>query len=1466
MWKKIIYISFLLFLLLYKYSYTAAPSMAGGSGHSAIIKSDGTLWTWGYNNKGQLGDSTNIGKNMPARLGNDNKWVLLSAGDNHTAALKSDGTLWTWGYDSSGQLGDSSNIDKNYPVQIGNDNKWSLISAGGLYNAALKSDGTLWAWGDNTVGQLGDSTNTGKNTPVQIGNENSWILVSAGYQHTLGLKSNGTLWAWGFNYSGQLGDSTGGVETDKNYPIQIGSDKKWVSVSAGEFHSIALKSDGTLWTWGLNDYGQLGDSTNMDKNAPAQVGSDNKWIFISGGYQHTLALKSDGTLWSWGRNTFGQLGDSTNIDRNTPVQVGNDNKWKTVIAGYQHNIGIKSDGTIWTWGYNVYNQLGDSTNINKNYPVQIARDFRWSEASSGINHSTGLKSNGTIWAWGDNSYGQLGDGTNGDSDIPILIDSNNVWTAISAGGNHTIGLKSNGTIWAWGFDSSGQLGDSANIDKNYPIQIGSDNKWVSILAGGNHSIALKSDGTLWSWGYNFYGQLGDSTNISKNYPVQIGTDNKWVSISAGFYHTIALKSDGTLWACGYNLFGQLGDSTTSSKNYPVQIGTDNKWVKVSAGGNHTTALKSDGTIWAWGYNPYGQLGDSTNIAKNYPVQIGTDNKWVSISAGDYHTIALKSDGTIWAWGYNYYGQLGDSTGGIETDKNYPIRVGTDNNWVSIFAGWAHNIAKKSDGTLWSWGYNDYYQLGDGTWADKNYPVQIYNEPPAVYLNANPLYGSPPLNVNLIAEANDPDGEIVSYEWDYEGDAVYDTMTTDSTISRVYNTTSYFDIYYPKVRVTDDGGATGETFTAVMVFNILNPPTANSPVNESKLTDKRPRLTVNNTNSAFEYPLNYFYEVYTDSTFTVLFDSSVAVPGNYSDSTNSWTVTKDCVYGTNYWWKCRSALESTAIYSNWMATSAFSVGEIDNTPPGIDSVYIVDPFNTAVVVNYFKNGQAQNGLIFAKISDNVDLGSSIIFKYKKNGESNSNFIEKIINIDHDIIIRGSIIKSIVILASIDAGKITPSGINYIIEVFDMAGNKTVKNGYLRTEVNNYKIVFPTWTWKMISFPLLLLNEKSFGSVLGPLGDRRVYKWDPFKKEYSKTYDTTFEPGDAFWFKIKEDIPYDSVQIKVNGISVDPGNVPVINLPPGWSQVANPYFYKIASSKIKVGQDTTELYVSDTANIWVENQFLTYDFDSLSGKRSYLDLTNITPEIGFWMKNRSDKNINIIFPQLDADATGAMAVNSPSHKIKNDGWGIKLTVQTKNYIDTNNYIGFMPSAKNTYDYFDLSEPPPVDDEGISLYLPHTDWGRDNGKYRTDYRACGEYGIFNKTNFDFIVEAYRKDTAILSWEIINPPVNYNLILYDKKDNKKINVNDMKNYSLGFTSTDIKREFSIIIEWDNIFPVDSLGMSDLDLNRIIDGEDLSIFSQTFGKSQNDGYWNPDADLNKDSIVDGSDLYILGNNFGKNY
>ena len=345
------------------------------------------LWAWGQNYWGQLGDGTVINRSSPVQVGSGTKWLNVSQGASLTIAKKTDGTLWAWGHNGDGRLGLGDTVSRSSPVQIGTGAGWSKIAAAAGFASAIKTDGTLWSWGVNYWWQLGDGTSINKSSPVQISALTNWSKISTKAYHTHGLKKDGSLWSWGFNGQGQLGSN--GSLTDPTPGIyRVGTETTWLNVSCGLRHSIATKSDGTLWTWGFNQYYVLGYGGVMSKIIPGQVGYGATWLNVCAIAYTNFATKTDGTLWAWGNNNDGQCGFGF-IDRgpngqartiNEPTQVGTGTNWSKIFGGDGHVFATKTDGTLWAWGVNTAGQLGDGTVIDRLGPVQIGALTTWLDA------------------------------------------------------------------------------------------------------------------------------------------------------------------------------------------------------------------------------------------------------------------------------------------------------------------------------------------------------------------------------------------------------------------------------------------------------------------------------------------------------------------------------------------------------------------------------------------------------------------------------------------------------------------------------------------------------------------------------------------------------------------------------------------------------------------------------------------------------------------------------------------------------------------------------------------------------------------------------------------------------------------------------------------------------------------------------------------------------------------------------
>jgi len=335
-------------------------------------------------------------------------------------------------------------------------------------------------------------------------------------------------------------------------------------VAAGGKHTVALRTDGTVVTWGLNSYGELGDGTSTSRSNPATVPGLSGVVAVAAGLFHSVALKSDGTVVAWGYNGDGRLGDGTLTHRSTPVPVQGLSGVVAVAAGSSHTVALKSDGTVVAWGWNGAGQLGDGTKTNRITPVAVSAPTGVVAVAAGESHTLALRSDGTLVAWGGNRYGQLGDGTITDRDSPVAVPALSEVVAVAGGGNHTMAVKSDGTVATWGWNAYGQLGDGTRTDRLDPAQVPELTGVTTVAAGESHSVALKSDGSSMAWGYNRFGSLGDGTTTDRWEPGAVPGLTDVTAVAAGSSTTFALKNNGTVAEWGYKSGSSLTRPQTAS--------------------------------------------------------------------------------------------------------------------------------------------------------------------------------------------------------------------------------------------------------------------------------------------------------------------------------------------------------------------------------------------------------------------------------------------------------------------------------------------------------------------------------------------------------------------------------------------------------------------------------------------------------------------------------------------------------------------------------------------------------------------------------------------------------------------------------------------------------------------------------------------------------------------------------------
>jgi alpha-tubulin suppressor-like RCC1 family protein len=352
----------------------------------------GNLSSWGLNSNGQLGLNDYDSRNIPTKVYyNLNDWKKISAGQNFASAIRSDGTLWIWGFGADGQLGNGSDDSSTIPYMLASQSNFVDVSCGESHMGAVKSDGSIWMWGNGGNNQLGNNS-VSSTVPIQLGTGYFWKKISCGYNYTCAISITDQLWVWGGNNYGQLGLPTLNDKTVQ----QINSLNECSSVSCAKYHTVAIKTNGSLHSTGTNIYGQLGTGNLTNRTSFVQVGIDTDWKQVSCAENHTIAIKTNGTMWAWGNNDSGQLGFGVGIaSTSKPIQIGFDINWKQVSCGSSCSSAIKTDGSLWTWGLNNSDQLGlGSGESDVIYlPTQIGTDVDWKQVSTRNSNFYAIKYN-----------------------------------------------------------------------------------------------------------------------------------------------------------------------------------------------------------------------------------------------------------------------------------------------------------------------------------------------------------------------------------------------------------------------------------------------------------------------------------------------------------------------------------------------------------------------------------------------------------------------------------------------------------------------------------------------------------------------------------------------------------------------------------------------------------------------------------------------------------------------------------------------------------------------------------------------------------------------------------------------------------------------------------------------------------------------------------------------------------------
>jgi alpha-tubulin suppressor-like RCC1 family protein len=754
--------------------------------NSYAIRSDGALFGWGDNSVGQIGIGVTGGVYRSPILISSSSWTNISSGQQTLFAIRNDGSLFACGVGTNGQLGTGALVNNNVLTQIGGEYK--SVSGGQFHVGFIRSDDILVTSGFNSNGELGifntvqqsspvvvqKNDSTKDLTPQQIGNK-SWKQTFVGLRHVMAIDDNDDLYSWGRNDGNQLGYGTlFNTVQDEPRKVELNKTLSW---SANTFSGFAngttptastyyfIRSDGALYAWGSNAFGQLGLNNTVYRSNPTQVGKQS-WTQISTGDSFAMAIRSDGLLFAWGNNVFGRLGTGNLINTSSPVQIGS-SSWTQVSVGQNHVAAIRSDGLLFTWGHNTVGELGDNTRVSSSSPVQIGTSS-WSQVSAAQSFTVAIDNNGRLFTWGNNNIAQLGSGNAFLRSSPVQVGTSS-WTQISTASTITSAITAADDLFSWGnFVSS-------------PTQVGSE-KFSKVTVGPVRQYALTTNGDLYSYtttssgvgnitlieantqingiqtarngtAVSLFVSKSPSANITnelfylstisigryaststlepvpgtKTYSVDVvdefnSANLEIEKVTLGGNHSLAIVRNKTnrnisnLYGWGLNDSGQLGFERTLTNNLN---NPDYSWSQVSVGRSVTCAIRSDGLLFAWGLNNAGEVGDGTLIARSSPVQIGTSS-WSQVSSGTNHVLAIRSDGILFAWGNASNGRLGDGT---TVNRSSPVQIGSSS-WTQVSAGAGHNLAINTNGSLFAWGINGSGQLGTNDTINRSSPTQI----------------------------------------------------------------------------------------------------------------------------------------------------------------------------------------------------------------------------------------------------------------------------------------------------------------------------------------------------------------------------------------------------------------------------------------------------------------------------------------------------------------------------------------------------------------------------------------------------------------------------------------------------------------------------------------------------------------------------------------------------------------------
>ena len=547
---------------------------------------------------------------------------------------------------------------------------------------------------------------------------NTYTAIDAGAFHSLVIRNDGTVHTFGRNQHGQLCNGSVTGQNDANPTLSQINIGNYAKVITGDYNQYFILQDGTLSSCGLFHSGRLGiDGYSTIATAPVAMGAGNGWTDLVSSRGQSAAKKTDG-WYVWGHGVQGTLGLGDFNDRVSPTFLSN--TIDELFIGGAVIIARTTDGEYKVSGVNGLNQ--QASFAWRDIPISvIGTATDWATSDGSYQSSYGLRADGTLYSWGYGPNGQLGIGSRLSRSVPQQVGATGYWSSIATGHHTAYAIDKNNQLFSWGYGGEGRIGNGTYNSYTIPLQLAGS--WMAVFAGSNHAFAQNITGELYAWGYNCNGQLGVGykTDCTAGVlsPVKVNNDTDWTYVEGGDDHTLAIKNSGALYAWGTNASGRTGLGEWGSETLtPTLVDNTKTWTSIAAGPGHSLGI-ADGKLYAWGYNGQGTLGLGNTTEYSTPQQVGSAMNWVDVSAGSawHSSFGLKSDGTLWSWGNNANGALCQpSTVGM---LNVPTQIGTANDWASIAAGGHHVMLRKTNGTLYACGSDRSGQLGVGNNSDIN---------------------------------------------------------------------------------------------------------------------------------------------------------------------------------------------------------------------------------------------------------------------------------------------------------------------------------------------------------------------------------------------------------------------------------------------------------------------------------------------------------------------------------------------------------------------------------------------------------------------------------------------------------------------------------------------------------------------------------------------------------------------------